>query len=88
MAILLKEAFPALIVLEQKLCRARYVHETQYKMRRGRWKGLRLRSRRAHAAGVLPFDLFNKATSNINLMEKLFLAKIIRALHSFMLNFI
>ncbi|MEI2630844.1 DUF2913 family protein, partial [Erwinia aphidicola] len=43
-------------VLEQKLCRARYVHETQYKMRRGRWKGLRLRSRRAHAAGVLPFS--------------------------------
>jgi len=34
------------------------------------------------------FDLFKKATSNINLMEKLFLAKIIRALHSFMLNFI
>lgn len=31
--ILLKEAFPALIVLEQELCGSRYVHETQYKMR-------------------------------------------------------
>ena len=34
MAILLEEAFPALVVLEQKLCRSRYVHEKQYKMRR------------------------------------------------------
>lgn len=55
MTILFKEAFPAFIVLEQKLCRSRYVHETQYKMQQGRWKGLRLRSRRAHATGVLPF---------------------------------
>lgn len=34
MAILLEEAFPALFVLEQKLCRSRYVHDAQYKMRR------------------------------------------------------
>lgn len=34
MAILLEEAFPALVVLEQKLCRSRYVHDALYKMRR------------------------------------------------------
>lgn len=34
MTIVLKEAFPALVELEQKLCRSRYVHATQYKMRR------------------------------------------------------
>ena len=34
MAILLKEAIPAVIVLEQELCGSRYVHETQYKIRR------------------------------------------------------
>lgn len=55
MTVLLEEAFPTLFVLEQKLCEARYVHDAEYKMRRVRWKGLRLRSRRAHAAGVLPF---------------------------------
>nr|ULG12877.1 hypothetical protein 376p_00023 [Serratia liquefaciens]ULG12984.1 hypothetical protein 377p_00020 [Serratia liquefaciens] len=62
MTILLEEAFPALIVLEQKLCGSRYVHDAQYKMRPGRWKGLRLRSRRAHAAGVLPFIRSNEIT--------------------------
>ncbi len=54
MAIFLEEAFPAFIVLEQKLCGSRYLHDAQYKMRRGRWKGLRLRRGRDHAAGVLP----------------------------------
>lgn len=34
MAILLKEAFPTVIVLEQELCGSRYVHERQYKIRR------------------------------------------------------
>ncbi len=34
MAILLEEAFPALVVLEQELCGSRYVHERQYKIRR------------------------------------------------------
>ncbi len=34
MSILLKKAFPTLIVLEQELCRAKYVHESQYKIRR------------------------------------------------------
>ncbi|MNG55990.1 hypothetical protein D3C79_140620 [compost metagenome] len=34
MAILLKEALPAVIVLEQELCGSRYVHERQYKIRR------------------------------------------------------
>ena len=33
MAILIEEAFPTLVVLEQKLCRSRYVHDAQYKMR-------------------------------------------------------
>ena len=33
MTILLEEEFPALVVLEQKLCRSRYVHDAQYKMR-------------------------------------------------------
>jgi hypothetical protein len=33
MAILLKEAIPAIIVLEQELCGSRYVHERQYKIR-------------------------------------------------------
>lgn len=61
MVILLEEAFPAVIVLEQELCWSRYVHETQYEMRQERWKGLRLRSRRAHAAGALPFRIdFNR----------------------------
>lgn len=34
MTIFVKEAFPALIVLEKKLCRSRYVHNAEYKMRR------------------------------------------------------
>ena len=34
MAILLKEALPAIIVLEQEFCRSRYVHERQCKIRR------------------------------------------------------
>nr|ULG12876.1 hypothetical protein 376p_00024 [Serratia liquefaciens] len=34
MANLLKEAIPAVIVLEQELCGSRYVHERQYKIRR------------------------------------------------------
>lgn len=34
MSILLKEAIPAFMVLEQKLCMSRYVHERQYKIRR------------------------------------------------------
>ncbi len=38
MTIVLEEAFPALVVLEQKLCRSRYVHDVQYKMRRGKEK--------------------------------------------------
>ena len=32
--VFLKEAAPAVIMLEQKLCRSRYVHERQYKIRR------------------------------------------------------
>jgi hypothetical protein len=31
--ILLEEAFPAVIVLEQELCGSRYVHDAEYKMR-------------------------------------------------------
>lgn len=66
MAILLEEALPALVVLEQKLCRSRYVHDAQYKMRLGRWKGLRLRSRRAHAVGVLPFISLLRRAADID----------------------
>jgi len=38
MTIVLEEAFPALVVLEQKLCGSRYVHDALYKMRRGKEK--------------------------------------------------
>ena len=34
MAIILKEAIPAVIVLEQEPCVSRYVHERQYKILR------------------------------------------------------
>lgn len=34
MTVFVEEAFPALIVLEKKLCRSRYVHNAEYKMRR------------------------------------------------------
>lgn len=34
MAIILEEAVPAVIVLKQELCGARYVHERKYKIRR------------------------------------------------------
>jgi hypothetical protein len=38
MAIILEKEFPAFIVLEQKFCGARYVHEAQYKIHEAQYK--------------------------------------------------